>query len=232
MQTEPGKAPLQYVSGNYALIVGDLNEEIIPIGGDRIEGITQKTNDNQAARLIDALINAQQFVVRAVDEERILGKVIHVGTSILGLLPLLLHICVSTEQLIDKAETNANNVQQGRGKDNVRGCETVLHGIERNQDVRSGRDGSVYRIDLKYHNISLTANNYYKKFDREVAMIAQNNAKLTSHLLVQLKDLVHDIQNTLRIAGADENRCEKPKTKSKTMLWWKRASTRTHSESR
>lgn len=165
MQTEPGQAPLQYVSGNDALIVGDLNEEIIPIGGDRIEGVSQKTNDNQAAALIDALIDAQQFVVRAVDEERILGKVLHAGTSVLGLMPLLLHICVSTEKLIDKAKTYANDVQQGRGKDNVCGRETVLQGIERNQDVRGGRDCSLYSIDLKYHYICLTADNHNKKFD-------------------------------------------------------------------
>lgn len=210
---------MQYISGNAALIVGDLNEEIVPIGSHRIEGISQKTNNNQAAALVDALVNAQQLVVGAVNEERILGKVLHADAAMgLGLvvLALLLHIGVSIEQLIDKLKTNADNVQQSRGKDNVGGCETILHGIECNEDVRSGRDCSVHGMNLQYHYICLTADNHDQKFDREVAMIAQHNVKLTTHLLVQFEDLVHDIQNAFRIARTNENRYEKGMWRTKT----------------
>lgn len=50
-------------------------------------------------------------------------------------------------------------------------------------------------------------------------MIAQHDTKLTTHLLVQFEDLVHDFQNTLRIARADKNRCENTKSHiSKTMI--------------
>lgn len=205
MQTEPGETPLQYVSRDGALVVGDLDKQIVPIGGHRIEGVAQKADDNQAAAFVDALVNAQQFVVCAINEKRILWEILHGRdqlASTLGQL-LLLDIGEGIEQLIDKLETDANDPQQGRGKDNVSGGQTVLNGIEGNQDVGGGRDGALDGVEAQYHDVCLAADNHHQKLDREVAIVAEDNVKLTTHLPVQLEDLVHDLQHALRIASAN-----------------------------